>query len=86
MNFYPINSHNLSLFNKQFDLVSGVSVPGGSRSGCARLPNPSLPLAHQVTIYILFSILGAPEITANLYRNIVYLYWGGCGICSIYLW
>ena len=30
-------------------------------------------------------ILGAPEITANLYCNFVYLYWEGCVICSIFL-
>ena len=30
-------------------------------------------------------ILGASEITANLYCNYEYLYWEGCVICSIYL-
>ena len=30
-------------------------------------------------------ILGASEVTANLYCNFVYLYWEGCVICSIYL-
>ena len=30
-------------------------------------------------------ILGAPEITANLYCNFVYLYWEGSGIFIIYL-
>ena len=32
-----------------------------------------------------FIVLGASEITANLYCKCVYLYWEGCGICSIYL-
>ena len=30
-------------------------------------------------------LLGAPEVTANLYCNFAYLYWKGCVICSIYL-
>ena len=30
-------------------------------------------------------ILGASEITENLYCNYVDLYWEGCVICSIYL-
>ena len=30
-------------------------------------------------------VLGASEITANLYCKCVYLYWEGCLICSIYL-
>ena len=30
-------------------------------------------------------VLGASEITANLYCNCVHLYWEGCVICSIYL-
>ena len=30
-------------------------------------------------------VLGASEITANLYCNFVYLYWEGCVICSTYL-
>ena len=31
------------------------------------------------------TILGAPEITANLYCNFVHLYWEGYVICCIYL-
>ena len=34
---------------------------------------------------VMYSTLGAPDITANLYCNCVYLYWEGCVICSIYL-
>ena len=30
-------------------------------------------------------LLGDPEVTANLYCKIAYLYWEGCVICSIYL-
>ena len=30
-------------------------------------------------------VLGASEITANLYCNCLYLYWEGCVIYSIYL-
>ena len=33
----------------------------------------------------LFYNIDAPEITANLYCNCVYLLWEGCVICSIYL-
>ena len=33
----------------------------------------------------IVDILGAPEITANLYCNLAYLYWEGCLICSIYI-
>ena len=33
----------------------------------------------------LFNIMGAIEITANLYCNCLFLYWEGCVICSIYL-
>ena len=32
---------------------------------------------------IIVNILGASEITANLYCNCVHLYWEGCVICSI---
>ena len=35
--------------------------------------------------YVLNSVLGAPEVTANLYCNCVHLYLKGCVICSIYL-
>ena len=34
---------------------------------------------------ILIEILGALEVTANLYCNCVHLYWEGCVIFSIYL-
>ena len=42
---------------------------------------------HLYTIlgYTPDNILGASKITANLYRNCVYLYWEGCVFCSIYL-
>ena len=30
-------------------------------------------------------VLGALEITANVYCNGVHLYWEGCVICSVYL-
>ena len=33
----------------------------------------------------IIEILGASEITANLYCICVYLYWEGCVICSKYL-
>ena len=33
----------------------------------------------------LIQVMGASEITANLYCNCVYLYWEGCVVCSIYL-
>ena len=30
-------------------------------------------------------LLSDPEVTANLYSNVEYLYWEGCVICSMYL-
>ena len=44
--------------------------------------NLSVPGANKVRIWY---ILGASEITANLYCNCVHLYWEGCVICSLYL-
>ena len=40
-------------------------------------------ISHLLTIWI--EILGASEITANLYCNCVHLRWEGCVICSIYI-
>ena len=33
----------------------------------------------------VLTLLGDPEVTANLYCNFAYPYWEGCVICSIYL-
>ena len=39
----------------------------------------------KIKAYATCNVLGASEITANLYCNFEYLYWEGCVICSIYL-
>ena len=47
-----------------------------------------MPLVpHQESEYgsLQGRILGDPGVTANLYCNVVNLYWEGCVICSIYL-
>ena len=69
-------------------LKMGINFPEGSNFEAFSGPAPlKLIFVHQnlMVDYEHIYILGASEITANLYCNCVYLYWKGCMICSIYL-
>ena len=43
-------------------------------------------MTQRVLVVCPTYLLGASEITANLYCNCVHLYWEGCVICSLYIY
>ena len=49
------------------------------------LSPPTIQLGLRKTNCSPSTVLGDPEITANLYCNFASLYWEGCVICSTYL-
>ena len=65
-------------------IIHSTSPPSWTFFGePTRWPKRIIYLSLSLSVYI--HILGAPEITANIYFNCLYLYWEGCVICSIYL-
>ena len=50
-----------------------------------RIQDSFRPMRLNIHRVISTILLGALEVTANLYCNFVTLYWEGCVICRIYL-
>ena len=77
-----INRNSCNVYLRDTDHVSIVAP---YTEGCEE---GSQELAQHVPGYLKIvgiTLLGASEITANLYWNCVHLYWEGCVICSMYL-